>query len=142
MGRILAFDYGQKRVGVAVTDELQMIAGPLDTIHSSLIFDFIAAYLSAEKVDCFVVGQAKTMGNQDSESSIFIEPFVKKLQKLYPDIPVKRIDERFTSRMASDAILFSGAKKKDRRDKALVDKVSAVIILQSYMEMRTFGNEH
>lgn len=137
MGRILAIDYGQKRVGLAVTDELRMIAGALETVHSKDIISFLKEYLSHEKVDCFVVGLPLTMQNQPSESARFIEPFVKHLHRTFPHIPVERIDERFTSKMASAAIFESGAKKKDRQNKALVDKVSAVIILQSFLEMKT-----
>ena len=138
MGRILAIDYGQKRVGLAVTDELRMIAGSLATVHSKDVITFLKDYTTREKVDCFVVGYPLTMQNQLSESARFTEPFVKQLQKTFPGIPVERIDERFTSKMATDAILQSGAKKKDRQNKGLVDKVSAVIILQSYLEMKSF----
>lgn len=138
MGRVLAIDYGQKRVGLAVTDELRMIAGALATVHSKDVITFLKDYTSREKVDCFVVGYPLTLQNQLSESARFTEPFVKLLQKTFPAIPVERVDERFTSKMASAAILQSGAKKKDRQDKGLVDKVSAVIILQSYLEMNSF----
>ncbi|MBK7027976.1 MAG: Holliday junction resolvase RuvX [Bacteroidales bacterium] len=138
MGRILAIDYGQKRVGLAVTDEGQMIAGPLDTIHSRDILQYLKEYVSHEKVDCIVVGEPRQMDYSDSESAKYIDPFVNLLKKTFPLIPVERVDERFTSKMASQAILFSGAKKKDRQDKSLVDKVSAVLILQSYMEMKSF----
>jgi len=137
LGRILAIDYGQKRVGLAVTDEMQMIATALTTVHSKDVISFLKEYTSKEKVECFVVGQPMTMQNQPSESTRFIEPFVNLLRKTFPEIPVDRIDERFTSKMATAAILESGAKKKDRQDKALVDKVSAVIILQSYLEMKS-----
>ncbi len=138
MGRVLAIDYGQKRVGLAVTDELRMIAGALATVHSKDVITFLKDYTSREKVDCFVVGYPLTLQNQLSESARFTEPFVRLLQKTFPAIPVERVDERFTSKMASAAILQSGAKKKDRQDKGLVDKVSAVIILQSYLEMNSF----
>jgi putative holliday junction resolvase len=140
MGRILAIDYGQKRVGLAVTDELQMIAGPLETVHSKDIMVFLAAYLKHEKVDCIVVGEPRQMDGSASESAKFIEPFIRGLHKAFPDIPVERIDERFTSMIASRTILQAGAKKKDRQDKSLVDKVSAVIILQSFLEMREMKN--
>ncbi len=138
MGRILAIDYGQKRVGLAVTDELRIIAGALATVHSQDVITFLKDYVSAEKVDCFVVGYPLNMQNQLSDSARFIEPFVKHLQRTFPHIPVERMDERFTSKMATAAILESGAKKKTRQDKSLVDKVSAVIILQSYLEMIEF----
>jgi len=114
-----------------------MIATALTTVHSKDVISFLKEYTSKEKVECFVVGQPMTMQNQPSESTRFIEPFVNLLRKTFPEIPVDRIDERFTSKMATAAILESGAKKKDRQDKALVDKVSAVIILQSYLEMKS-----
>ena len=136
MGRIIAIDYGQKRVGLAVTDELRMIAGALASVHSKDVIAFLKDYVSHENVDCFVVGYPLTMQNQLSESARFTEPFVKHLQKTFPDIPVERMDERFTSKIATAAILESGAKKKDRQNKALVDKVSAIIILQSFLEMK------
>jgi putative Holliday junction resolvase len=137
LGRILAIDYGQKRVGLAVTDELRMIAGALTTVQSSDVIRFLKDYLLKEQVDCIVVGYPLTLQNQPSESARFTEPFVKHLQRTFPQIPVERMDERFTSKMATAAILESGAKKKDRQNKALVDKVSAVIILQSYLEMKS-----
>lgn len=136
LGRVLAIDYGQKRVGLAVTDELRMIAGPLDTVHTKDVVDYLKKYTQQNVVDCFVVGYPTTLLNQPSESARFTEPFVRQLQRTFPNIPVERIDERFTSKMATAAILFSGAKRKDRRDKSLVDKVSAVIILQSFLEMQ------
>ena len=135
LGRILAIDYGQKRVGLAVTDELRMIATALASVHSKDVITFLKDYVARENVDCFVVGYPLTLQNQLSESARFTEPFVKHLQRTFPLIPVERIDERFTSKMATAAILESGAKKKMRQNKALVDKVSAVIILQSYLEM-------
>ncbi len=137
MGRILSIDYGQKRVGLAVTDELRMIAGALATVQSSDVIRFLKDYLLKEQVDCIVVGYPLTLQNQLSESARFTEPFVKHLQRTFPHIPVERMDERFTSKMATAAILESGAKKKDRQNKGLVDKVSAVIILQSYLEMKS-----
>ncbi|MHC1778536.1 MAG: Holliday junction resolvase RuvX [Lentimicrobium sp.] len=140
MGRILAIDYGQKRVGIAVTDEGQMIASPLTTVHSKDIISFIKDYVSKEKVELFVVGEPRQMNNQASESVKFIEPFVRLLVKQFPEIPVERVDERFTSMMAQRTILESGAKKKDRQNKALVDTVSAAIILQSYLESRSAGH--
>ena len=133
MGRILAIDYGQKRVGLAVTDEMKIIATALTTVHVKDIFNFLKDYLSKENVETIVVGEPKDMKNRASDSSRFIEPFVKKLKKTFPDVKIERFDERFTSLMAQQTILESGAKKKKRRDKALVDTVSATIILQSYM---------
>jgi putative Holliday junction resolvase len=139
MGRIVAIDYGRKRVGLAVTDTLQIFATSLTTVHSKDVLVYLKDYVSKEPVDCFVVGLPRQMNNTDSESVKFIEPFVKLLQKQFPAIPVVRIDERFTSKMATAAILEAGLKKKDRQNKALVDTVSATIILQSYLEMRAGG---
>jgi len=136
MGRILAIDYGQKRVGIAVTDELQLIANSLDTVHSKDIFTFLKEYLKKEKVDCFVIGEPKQMNNQASESIKYINPFINQLKKEFPDIPIERCDERFTSKIASQTILISGLKKKDRQDKSLIDSISATIILQTYMETK------
>ena len=138
MGRILAIDYGQKRVGLAVTDELQMIASALTAVASKDVINFLKEYIARENVECFVVGYPLTLQNQLSESARFTEPFVKHLQRTFPHIRVERMDERFTSKMATAAILESGAKKKDRQNKSLVDKVSAVLILQSFMEMKSF----
>lgn len=133
MGRLMAIDYGSKRVGLAVSDAQRIIATSLTTVETKKIFEFLDDYLKKEEVDEFIVGLAKQMDNTLSESSVYIEPFVLELGKKYPDKKIVRIDERFTSKIASRAILDSGAKKKQRRDKALVDTVSAVIILQSYM---------
>ena len=138
MGRILAIDYGQKRVGIAVTDESQIIANALTTVHAKDIFAFLTNYISKENVECIVVGEPKQMNNKRSESVIFIDPFVKKLKKTFPEIPVELMDERFTSVMASQAILMAGLKKKDRQNKSLVDSVSATILLQSYLEERAY----
>ena len=136
MGRILAIDYGRKRVGIAVTDELQIIANGLKTVHAKDIWDFFEDYLAKEQVDCIVVGEPKDMQNRPSESSRFIEPFVNRLKKLYPEMRIERFDERFTSKMALDTMLAGGLKKQKRRDKALVDTISATIILQSYMDSK------
>lgn len=137
MGRILAIDYGRKRVGLAVTDPLQIIANALTTIHSKDIWNFIAEYLEKEDVECIVVGYPKQMNNQASEAVRFINPFLKKLTKTYPDMMVKLVDERFTSKMAHQTMIDAGLKKKARQNKALVDTISATIILQSYLEQRT-----
>jgi len=137
MGRILAIDYGQKRVGLAVTDELQMIAGALTTVPNKDILTFLSEYLKKEHVDRIVVGEPRQMNGLPSESAAMIEAFVRSLKKRFPEVIIERVDERFTSKMASQAILFSGTKKKVRQDKSLVDKVSAVLILQSYLEMRS-----
>jgi len=134
MGRILAIDYGQKRVGIAVTDELKIIANGLTTVPSAEIFDFLKTYLSKENVELFLVGEPKQMDGTASESSRFVEPFVKKLTQIFPDTPIKRTDERFTSQMAFQSMIDMGLKKKDRQNKATIDKISATIMLQSYLE--------
>ena len=136
MGRILAIDYGQKRVGLAVTDELQIIATPLATVSARETIQFLKDFTSKNVVDCFVVGEPRQMNNQASESSKYIEPFVRLLKLEFKDIPVERADERFTSMIATRAIRDAGMKKKDRQNKSLVDTVSAVLILQSFMEAR------
>lgn len=134
MGRIMAIDYGRKRTGLAVTDELQIIATALTTVETPKLMDFLKNYVAKEQVVCFVVGEAKHMDNTPSESAKYIEPFVIKLKETFPSIPIKRIDERFTSKMAFQAMIDGGLKKKQRQNKALIDTVSAVIILQSYMQ--------
>lgn len=140
MGRIMAFDYGRKRVGIAVTDENRIIATALETVHSKDVFSFVKKYVSEEKVDCFVVGEPKQMNNEPSESVKYIDPFVKKLKKEFPDIKLDRYDERFTSKMAFQVMIDSGISKKERRNKETIDKISAVIILQSYMEYSNARN--
>ena len=137
MGRILAIDYGQKRVGLAVTDELQIIATPLATITARETIQFLKDFTSKNVVDCFVVGEPRQMNNQASESAKYIEPFVRLLKLEFKDIPIERADERFTSMIATRAIRDAGMKKKDRQNKSLVDTVSAVLILQSFMEARS-----
>ena len=138
MGRILAIDFGQKRAGIAVTDELQMIANPLTTISASKTIEFIQEYISHENVDCIVVGEAKDLQNRPSESAKYIEPFVTKLHKKFPWLTIERIDERFTSKIAMQAIIDANLKKKDRQQKELVDSISETIILQSYLETMEF----
>jgi putative holliday junction resolvase len=140
MGRILAIDYGQKRVGLAVTDELKIIATSLGTVPAHEIFDFLKDYAIKNEVECFVVGEPKQMNNTPSESVKYIDPFINRLRKEFRDIPIERMDERFTSMIASQAILDSGVNKKKRRDKSLVDTVSATIILQSFLEARQIKN--
>lgn len=138
IGRIIAIDYGQKRVGLAVTDPEQIIATSLTTVRAMDAIQYLKEYVSREQVVLFVVGEPRQMNNEVSESARFIEPFVKQLRKEFPAIPVERVDERFTSKMASRAILESGAKKKDRQNKSLVDTVSATILLQSYLDGQSF----
>ena len=132
--RVMAFDYGTKRIGIAVTDPMQIIATGLDTIHPNAIIEFLKKYLQAEQVERFVVGEPKQMDNTPSQSAPHVKGFVGLLRKTFPDIPIEMLDERFTSKMASAAIAQSGMNKKDRQNKALVDNVSAVILLQSWMD--------
>ena len=136
MARILAIDYGKKRTGLAVSDELQLIAGGLTTVATATLIDYILDYVKREPVERIVVGLPKQMNNTPSENMCRIEPFVNRLRKLLPDMPVEYHDERFTSVLAHQAILASGIGKMARRNKELVDEVSATIILQSYMESR------
>ena len=136
MARILAIDYGKKRTGLAVTDELQIIANGLTTVATVDLVDFILDYVAKEPVERIVVGMPKQMNNQPSENMGRIRPFVGHLRKLLPEIPIEYHDERFTSVLAHQAILASGIGKMARRNKELVDEVSATIILQSYMESR------
>lgn len=134
MPRILAIDYGSKRVGLAVTDPLQIIANGLTTVHSKDVIKFLEDYFKKEVVECIVVGEPKTLRNEPSDSARFIEPFVKHLRNKFPNMKIERYDERFTTAMAHQAMLAGGLKKKARQNKETVDMVSATIILQSYME--------
>ncbi len=134
MGRIMAIDYGQKRTGIAVTDPLQMFATGLDTIPSHTVIDFIKKYKTTETLDCVVVGEPRDMQNQSSDASRYIEPFVKHLKKTFPELLVERYDERFTSKMAFQTMIDAGLSRKRRQDKALVDTISATLILQSFLE--------
>ncbi len=133
MARVLAIDFGKIRTGIAVTDELKIIASGLTTVNTSDLLSFLKEYTSKEKVELFLMGLPKQMDNSDSESEALILPFLKKIEKLFPQIPMKRIDERFTSKMAFQTMIDSGIKKKQRRNKAIVDEISANIILQSYL---------
>ena len=136
--RIMAFDYGTKRVGIAVTDPLQLIATALDTIHAKDVLAYVKTYLARETVVTFVVGMPRQLDGTDSESAQHVRGFVRSLRREFPVIPIETIDERFTSKMASASISQSGMSKKKRQDKSLVDRVSAVLILQSYLERRDF----
>ena len=138
MGRILAIDYGRKRTGIAVTDTLQMIAGGLATVPSAELVSWIAAYVEKESVERIVVGQPKQMNNEPSENMKYVEAFVSHLKRTVPDVPVEFYDERFTSVLAHKAMIDGGLKKKKRQDKGLVDEISAVIILQSYLENKKY----
>lgn len=131
--RVMAFDYGTKRIGVAVTDPLQIIATGLDTVHPNQIIEFLKRYMQTEQIERFVVGEPKQMDNTPSQSAIHVKGFVYLLKKTFPDIPIEMLDERFTSKMASATIAQSGMGKKARQNKELVDNISAVILLQSWM---------
>ena len=133
MGRILALDFGTKRTGIAVTDELQIIASGLTTIATEDVILFLKQYVTKENVVLFVVGKPKQMNNTDSQSEAFIILFLEKLSKALPNIPIQRVDERFTSKMAVQTMIDSGMKRKQRRNKGLIDEISATIILQSYL---------
>lgn len=141
MGRILAIDYGKKRVGLAVSDPGKIIATGLRTVFSHEVFSFLKEYTEKEKVDLFVVGYPKQMDNTDSESMVYLRPFLTALKRKFPEIPVEMFDERFTSVLAHKALLEGGAPKKKRQDKALIDTLSATIILTSYMESRRMKND-
>ncbi|MDW7694002.1 Holliday junction resolvase RuvX [Flammeovirgaceae bacterium SG7u.111] len=136
MGRILAIDYGKKRVGLAATDELQIIASAIGTVPTNEIWIFLKEYLAKEIVEGFVIGLPKNLDNSDTDATQPAKSFVYKLSEIYPNIPIHWIDERFTSKMAKDAMVRGGMKKKNRRVKANVDMISATIILQSFMESR------
>lgn len=133
MARILAIDFGTKRTGIAVTDELQIIASGLTTVSTNDLISFLKEYTSKENVELFVIGKPKQMNNSDSESESFILSFLDKLSKQFPSIPYTRVDERFTSKMAFQTMIDSGLKRKQRQNKALIDEISATIILQSYL---------
>ena len=133
MGRVLAIDFGKKRTGIAVTDELKIIASGLTTVATEDVITFLKEYISKEEVELFLLGKPKQMDNSDSESETLIVPFLKLLKKQIPNIPVQRVDERFTSKMAFQTMIDSGLKRKQRRNKGLIDEISATIILQSYL---------
>jgi putative holliday junction resolvase len=135
MGRILAIDYGTKRVGVAVTDPLKIIATGLETVHAKDILSFLESYMKKESVECVVVGEPKTLLNKASSNAPHVNGFIRRLKEKFPDLRVERVDERFTSQIAQRAMLDGGLKKKDRQNKETVDMVSAVLILQTWMEM-------
>jgi len=139
MGRIVAIDYGTKRVGLAVTDPLKIIATALDTVHAKDVLAYLEKYHRAETIETFVIGMPVQMdSNIESENAKYVKQFINRLKKVLPEIPIVLEDERFTSKMAQDAMLRGGMKKKDRQNKANVDKISAVLILQSFMEKENF----
>ena len=133
MARILALDYGRKRTGIAVTDELQIIASGLTTVPSQDLLKFLEDYFSKEKVELVLIGEPKQMDNTASESEVDIQKFLKQFTEKFPEREIKRVDERFTSKMAFQSMIDSGLKKKQRQNKGLVDEISATIILQSYL---------
>lgn len=134
MGRIMAIDYGTKRIGLAITDPLQMFASPLQTISTGDFDEFIKEYVKKETIDAFVIGYPVQMDNTPSQSVRSINPFIKKLKNKFPEIHIHLADERFTSKMALRTMIEGGVKKKDRMDKSMVDKISASIILQSFLD--------
>ena len=134
MGKILAVDYGAKRVGLAITDELNIIATPLDTVPSNEIYIFLESLFQKEKITTLVIGDPKNLKNEDTDITKAANTFASNVKKKFPFIEVARVDERFTSKMAFQAMLDGGMKKKDRRKKENIDKISATIILQSYLE--------
>ena len=139
MGRIIAIDYGRKRTGLAVTDKLQLIANGLTTVPSGEAVSYLTNYTSIERVDLFIVGYPKQLNNEPSENLKYVEAFVKHLNKVLPDVPVKYYDERFTSVLAHRAMIDGGLKKKKRQDKKIVDEISAVLILQNYLESAKYN---
>ena len=136
MARLLSIDYGKKRTGIAVSDPLQIIANGLTTVETSKLFEFLDEYIKKEFVERIIVGLPKQMNNEPSENMKRVEPFVNRLRKLYPNMPVEYYDERFSSKLAHQAMIEGGLKKMDRQNKELVDEISATIILQGYMESK------
>jgi putative holliday junction resolvase len=141
MGRIIGIDWGLKRIGLAVTDPLRIFASPLTTVGTGEFYKFIDDYIKNEEVDAFVVGYPVQMNNKPSASVSYINPFIRKLKKNYPDITIYLEDERFTSQIAHRTMLDGGLKKKDRQDKSIADKISASIILQSFMDNKSNTKE-
>lgn len=138
MSRIIAVDYGRKRSGVAVSDTLQLIANGLTTMPTHRLLQFLSDYVKRERVERILIGQPKQMNNEPSESMKYIAPFVERLKKALPGMPVEYVDERFTSVLAHRAMLDGGLKKKDRQNKALADEISAAILLRDYLESRRY----
>ncbi|MEN6455051.1 MAG: Holliday junction resolvase RuvX [Prolixibacteraceae bacterium] len=138
VGRILAIDYGKKRIGLAVTDPMKIIANKLATISTNDIWDFLKDYFQKEQIECIVVGYPRQMNNQLSDAVLYINPFLNRFRKLYPEMPLELMDERFTSKMAFQTMIDAGLKKKARQNKGTIDTISATIILQSYMEQQKF----
>ena len=141
MDRILAIDYGVKRVGIAVTDPMKIIASGLQTVSTHQIFGFLKDYFQRENVSEIVVGYPRNLNNQPSESVKYINPFIKKLEKTYPEKKIVLVDERFTSKIAFQSMIDAGLKRKQRQNKELVDQISAALILQGYLESRKFKED-
>lgn len=136
MGRIIGIDFGTKRIGLAVTDPLKIFASPLKTVKNHEFDDFLEEYTKTESIEEFVIGYPLTLNNKASESVKYIDPFIKKLKKIFPGLPVHLVDERFTSGMALKTMIDGGVRKRKRQDKSMVDKISASIILQSFLDRR------
>lgn len=136
MARILAIDYGSKRTGIAATDEFQIIASGLTTIPTETLIDFLKEFFAKEKVEKVLIGEPKQMNGQPSESSEIIEKFIEKFIITFPQMPIQKVDERFTSKMAFQTMIDSGLKKKQRQNKALIDEISATIMLQDYLSRK------
>lgn len=134
MGRLLAIDYGKKRTGIAVTDCLQIVATALDTVPTHNLLQFLVDYVAREKVDKFIIGEPKQLNGEPSESTRYIRPFLDKLKKQFPDIPVVMFDERFTSAIAHRALIDAGASKSTRKEKSIIDRMAATIILNDYLQ--------
>jgi putative Holliday junction resolvase len=135
MARIIGIDYGTKRVGIAVTDPLRIIASPLETIETSKIFDYLKKYCTSEIVDLFIIGYPKDLMNRDMEITKKVDVFINQLKTIFPNTELMKVDERFTSKIAFQTILQTGINKTKRKDKSLVDKISACLLLQSYLEL-------
>ncbi len=138
MGRLLSIDYGRKRCGIAVTDSLQIVANGLTTVPTHTLIDFIKKYVATENVDKIIVGKPTTMRGEESESMTYITPGINRLKKELPNIPIEFWDERFTSVLAHKSMIDSGMKKTDRQNKAIVDEISATIILNDYLQSKSF----
>ena len=136
MSRIVAIDYGSKRCGIAVTDNLQIIAKGLTTVHSTELINWLKDYFVKEIVERVVIGMPKSLRNEGTDATELVQRFVKHFKKTFPDMIIQTLDERFTSKMAKDVIMNSGLKKKDRQNKALVDEISAAILLQGYLALK------
>lgn len=136
MSRILAIDYGSKRCGIAVTDNLQIIAKGLTTVHATELIQWLKDYFGSEIVERVVIGMPKSLRNEGTDATELVQRFIKHFKKTFPDMIIQTLDERFTSKMAKDVIMNSGLKKKDRQNKALVDEISAAILLQGYLALK------